>query len=66
MPGTLSKAGQIRAVFVSSTSLPRTVVRDKTVSYLHVDKGSMHVVQHHMIYSPERKHIIAQGFTLLV
>jgi hypothetical protein len=66
MPGTLSQAVQVRAVFVSPTSLPRTVVRDKTVSYLRVDKGSMHVVQHHLIYSPERKHVITQGFIVLV
>ncbi len=27
---------------------------DRRVSLLHVDRGSTHVVQHHVIYSPER------------
>ncbi len=39
-------------------------VQDKTVSRLHVDRRSMHVVWHHLIYSPERKHIIIQGFVI--
>jgi hypothetical protein len=33
-------------------------VQDMTVSLLRVDRGSMHVVWHQVIYTPERKHII--------
>ncbi len=40
-------------------------IQDKTVRHLCVDRGSMHAVQHHVVYSPERKkHIITQGFTI--
>jgi hypothetical protein len=30
------------------------VVRGMTANRSHVERGSMHIVKHHMIYSPER------------